>query len=92
MLHQALAAGLRQALAPASARGRVLGTLRFAEWGAMPAGSLLGGFVSERWGLGVGLLMAATVVACAALPALATPLASMRSIPTPANDAAPAVP
>ena len=45
-----LSAGLRQALAPAAARGRVLGTLRFFEWGSMPIGSLIGGLLGEIYG------------------------------------------
>jgi len=73
-----LSAGLRQTLAPVEARGRVLGTLRFFEWGTMPIGSLLGGAVGQVFGPVVAIELASAIFACAAIWIVASPLAGMR--------------
>jgi MFS family permease len=56
---------LRQAVTPARLQGRVNATFRVATWGAIPLGSLAGGFLAEVLGLqgalllsGVGMMLA----------------------------------
>ncbi len=81
LAQQSLAAGLRQSLAPEEMRGRILGTLRFAEWGVMPLGSLIGGAVGEVAGTGAALVVSACWVAVAALWVVTTPLRGLRAVP-----------
>jgi len=69
------AAGLRQTLAPQESRGRVIATLRFVEWGVMPVGSLLGGFVGEQFGPVAAMATAIAFIVCAAGVVLVSPLA-----------------
>ena len=52
---------------PATARGRVIGVIRAASWGAMPLGTLLAGFLSESIGLGTALLILGTLYLLATL-------------------------
>ena len=68
-----MSAGCRQTLAPTEARGRVLGTLRFFEWGSMPVGSLAGGALGQLFGAAVALEFAAIAFASAALWILTAP-------------------
>jgi MFS family permease len=77
-----LAAGVRQLLAPERARGRVLGTLRFIEWGSMPLGSVIGGIVGEALGVVPALWVSAVLLAGASVWILATPLRTLRDLPT----------
>lgn len=81
LMHQALAAGLRQSLAPVALRGRVLGTMRFVEWGSMPLGSLIGGAVGERFGAGAALGVAAATALIAAVAVASSPLRRVREVP-----------
>lgn len=78
MLHQALSAGLRQRYAPEALRGRVLGVLRFFEWGIMPVGSLIGGFVGETMGMPAAFYLAAVFAGAAPCWVLATALRDVR--------------
>jgi Na+/melibiose symporter-like transporter len=76
-----LAAGVRQLLAPSQARGRVLGTLRFLEWGSMPLGSVIGGVVGEVFGAAPAILASAALLAGAAAWIIATPLRGLKELP-----------
>ena len=76
-----LAAGLRQALAPAEARGRVLGTLRFFEWGSMPVGSLIGGLLGGLLGPEAAIEFAGLAFMASALWIVATPLFALERVP-----------
>jgi MFS family permease len=76
-----LAAGVRQVLAPAEARGRVLGTLRFVELGSMPVGSVIGGIVGELAGSNAAMVTAAGLLSLATAWILATPLRSLAGLP-----------
>lgn len=76
-----LASGVRQLLAPSQARGRVLGTLRFLEWGSMPLGSVIGGVVGEVFGAAPAILTSAVLLAGAAAWVVATPLRALRELP-----------
>lgn len=82
MAQQVLAAGVRQRLAPERVRGRVLGTLRFLEWGSMPLGSLLGGTLGEWTGSLPTLVVSAAFVASSPLWVATTPLRSLQEVPT----------
>ena len=73
-----LSAGLRQTLAPEAARGRVLGTLRFFEWGSMPIGSLIGGALGQAFGPSVAIEFGAIAFATGAAWIVFSPLFSMR--------------
>lgn len=83
LAYQMVAAGLRQSLTADSVRGRVLGTLRFLEWGAMPLGSLAGGALGEWLGAGPTLACSGIAVAASSLWTLGTPL---RSVSAPASE------
>lgn len=78
MTHQALSAGLRQRRAPEDLRGRVLGILRFFEWGIMPVGSLIGGFAGEAMGMPAAFCLAAVFAGAALCWVLATTLRTVR--------------
>ncbi|MDN4472986.1 MFS transporter [Demequina zhanjiangensis] len=49
---------MRQQLCPPRMLGRMTATMRFAMWGVMPIGSLLGGELGSRLGLGPAFLIA----------------------------------
>lgn len=83
MTSQALAAGLRQAFAPEEIRGRVLGTMRFVEWGIMPVGALLGGFAGQLLGVAPAVAFSGALVATGSVWVLTTGLARLRSVPIP---------
>ncbi len=74
-------AGLRQVLAPSVARGRVMATLRFFEWGVMPIGSLAGGAIGEVLGPGPALAIGAVALASTTALVLASPLVRIRVLP-----------
>ncbi len=78
--YQMTAAGLRQSLAPDAVRGRVLGTLRFLEWGSMPLGSLLGGALGELIGAPGTLALSAVLIGSGCLWAWCTPLRQLRAV------------
>ena len=78
MMHQTVSAGLRQKFAPEDLRGRVLGVLRFLEWGIMPVGSLIGGLVGEALGVSAAFWLAAIVTGTALCWVLATALRATR--------------
>lgn len=75
-----LAAGVRQLLAPAQARGRVLGTLRFVEWGSMPLGSVIGGAVGQWAGAPAALWVSAALLIATAGWVVATPLVRLKRL------------
>jgi len=77
-----LASGVRQLLAPEQARGRVLGTLRFIEWGSMPLGSLIGGAIGQLFGPIPAILVSAVLLASAVAWIVFTPLHELRELPT----------
>jgi predicted MFS family arabinose efflux permease len=78
-------AGVRQQLAPADARGRVMGTLRFFEWGTMPLGSLAGGLAGQALGPGAALGMTAAAFLLAGLWVAASPAARLGRATTRGN-------
>ena len=81
MASQALAAGMRRALAPERIRGRVLGAMRFVEWGVMPLGSLVGGLLGAWIGVAPALGVAGLLVATGCIWVIANKLSRMREVP-----------
>lgn len=81
MASQALTAGMRQALAPERIRGRVLGAMRFVEWGVMPLGSLVGGLLGAWIGVAPALGVAGLLVATGCIWVIANKLSRMREVP-----------
>jgi predicted MFS family arabinose efflux permease len=58
-------------------------TLRFIEWGTLPIGATVGGLLVAPVGLRGVLWLAAAVCAVSILPALLSPIRSLKSNPTP---------
>jgi MFS family permease len=72
----------RQLLCPERLLGRMNATIRFAVWGTIPIGSLLGGILGSTIGLRPTLWVAVGGTALAVLPILFSPLRTMRELPT----------
>lgn len=70
---------LRQSVSPPHALGRVNATMRFAMWGAMPLGALLGGTLGQTIGVRPTLWLFAAGTLAAAVPLLVAPLAEKAS-------------
>ena len=65
---------IRQATAPPHLQGRGTGTIRFAVWGTVPLGAVLGGLVAEVLGLRPTLIIGAMGMLAASLWLLVSPL------------------
>ncbi|HEY6748901.1 MAG TPA: MFS transporter [Mycobacteriales bacterium] len=72
----------RQLLCPERLLGRMNATIRFAVWGTIPIGSLLGGILGSTIGLRPTLWVAVGGTALAFLPIFFSPLRTMRELPT----------
>jgi MFS family permease len=72
---------LRQSLAPERMLGRVNAAMRFIGWGAMLAGSLLGGLLGGWIGVRATLVVAALLSMVAGAWLWASPVARLRSVP-----------
>jgi MFS family permease len=72
----------RQLLCPERLLGRMNATIRFAVWGTIPIGSLLGGILGATIGLRPTLWVAVGGSALAVLPVFFSPLRTMRELPT----------
>lgn len=68
---------LRQTLTPGRMLGRVAATVRVLDFGAMLAGTALGGLLGELTGLRTPLFVAVGVVGCAAVWLATSPVASL---------------
>lgn len=75
-------AGLQQAATPDRLLGRMSATVRFVQWGSMPIGALLGGLLGGLLGAQAVLFIGAAGMTAAFLPALLSPLAAARELPT----------
>jgi MFS family permease len=80
----------RQAITPLDMQGRMNATMRFIVWGTLPLGSLIGGLLASFLPLRTTILIGATVASVAFLWVLASPVRSLREIPTQARRAEPA--
>jgi hypothetical protein len=72
----------RQLLCPERLLGRMNATIRFAVWGTIPIGSLLGGILGSTIGLRPTLWVAVAGSALAVVPVFFSPLRWMRELPT----------
>jgi MFS family permease len=72
----------RQLLCPERLLGRMNATIRFAVWGTIPIGSLIGGILGATIGLRPTLWVAVAGSALAVLPVFFSPLRTMRELPT----------
>jgi MFS family permease len=72
----------RQLLCPERLLGRMNATIRFAVWGTIPIGSLLGGILGATIGLRPTLWVAVAGSLLAVLPVFLSPLRTMRELPT----------
>jgi predicted MFS family arabinose efflux permease len=73
---------LRQAVTPSRLQGRMNAVMRFAIWGVIPVGSLLGGAAAEVLGARAVLFVFAPMGFVAAAFATMSPLRRVRDIPT----------
>jgi MFS family permease len=73
---------LRQAITPVEMQGRMNATMRFIVWGTIPIGSVMGGALATLLAVRVALILAALASFTAVVPVLASPLRSLRSIPS----------
>jgi MFS family permease len=78
----------RQLLCPEQLLGRMNATIRFAVWGTIPIGSLIGGILGATIGLRPTLWVAVCGSALAVLPVFFSPLRTMRELPTEYSPAA----
>lgn len=72
---------LRQAIAPPRVLGRVNASVRVTEFGALLAGTVIGGYLGETLGLRATLWLAVAFSALAALALAASPVRSVLRIP-----------
>ena len=72
----------RQLLCPERLLGRMNATIRFAVWGTIPIGALLGGILGATIGLRPTLWVAVLGSLLAVLPVFFSPLRTMRELPT----------
>jgi hypothetical protein len=72
---------LRQAITPPEMQSRMNATMRFIVWGTIPIGSLMGGALASVAPLRVALILAAAASFTSIVPALASPLRSLREMP-----------
>ncbi len=79
---------LRQAMAPPRLRARINATMRFAVWGPIPLGALLGGLAGEHLGLVPTLWIAAIGELTATLWLVRSPVPSLVALPSVLEDPA----
>jgi MFS family permease len=78
---------LRQAYVPQRLQARVVGFNRSIVWGVSPLGALAGGALATALGLRQAILVGAAVSLAALVPALLSPLRTIRDLPEPADAA-----
>ena len=72
----------RQAITPLGIQGRMNATMRFIVWGTMPLGALAGGILASFLPLRTTILIGGAIACSAFLWVLASPVRSLRVIPT----------
>jgi predicted MFS family arabinose efflux permease len=72
---------ITQTVTPDRLLGRVNASGRFLAWGALPIGSLLGGWLGEQWGLRPTLLLSCGGVLLGGLWVWFSPLRTLHSFP-----------
>jgi MFS family permease len=81
VIYNSTTVGIRQARVPQRLQGRVVGFNRTIVWGVSPLGALLGGALAASAGLRFAMVVGAAIASAAMIPALASPLRSLRSLP-----------
>ena len=81
VVYNSTTVGLRQARVPQVLQGRVVGFNRTIVWGVGPLGALIGGALAASAGLRFAMLVGAAIAFAAIIPALVSPLRSLRSMP-----------
>ena len=81
-----LTSSINQAVTPNRLLGRVNASNLFLTWGALPLGSLIGGWLAEQWGLRSTLLLACGGILFGTFWVLFSPLRSLLKIPDKKND------
>jgi MFS family permease len=82
------ARALRQSRAPIEALGRVNSIFRLIDWGTLPVGALMGGWVGEQYGLRETLAAAAVLGVASALWLVVSPLRAVRRLDEPGRQEA----
>lgn len=72
----------RQRLCPKPLLGRMNASIRFLVWGPMPVGAFLGGALGHQIGIVPTLWIFAALALVASLPVIASPLLTMRILPS----------
>jgi MFS family permease len=85
VLYNSTTVGLRQARVPSRLQGRVVGFNRTIIWGVSPLGALIGGGLATGVGLRFAMLAGGLIALVAIVPALLSPLRSLRDLPDPSE-------
>jgi MFS family permease len=81
------ARALRQSRAPREALGRVNAVFRLVDWGTLPVGALLGGWIGTVYGLRAALVLGAVLGIASAAWLVWSPLRSVRRLQAAADEA-----
>jgi MFS family permease len=81
VVFNATTVGVRQSRVPLRLQGRVVGVSRTIVWGVTPLGALLGGALGSAVGMRETIVAGAAVALAAVVPAVLSPLRSLRSLP-----------
>lgn len=73
----------RQRLCPPALLGRMNASVRFLVWGTIPVGGVLAGWLGTSLGTVPALWIGSAGIGLAAIPVLASPLRTMRTLPGP---------
>jgi MFS family permease len=81
VLYNSTTVGLRQARVPHHLQGRVVGFNRAIVWGVSPVGAVIGGALATAVGMRSTMIVGAVVAFAAVVPAVFSPLRSLRQLP-----------
>lgn len=81
IVYNVMQVSMRQRVCPPRLLGRMNASIRCVVWGVMPIGSLLGGWVGERWGLVPTLWVGIAGQLLAVLPVALGPFFRLRTLP-----------
>ncbi|GAB2739630.1 MFS transporter [Sinomonas soli] len=81
IVYNVMQVSMRQRVCPPRLLGRMNASIRCVVWGVMPIGSLLGGWLGERWGLVPTLWIGIVGQLLAVLPVAVGPFFRLRTLP-----------
>ncbi|MDQ0258505.1 MFS family permease [Sinomonas atrocyanea] len=81
IVYNVMQVSMRQRVCPPRLLGRMNASIRCVVWGVMPIGSLLGGWLGERWGLVPTLWIGIVGQILAVLPVAVGPFFRLRTLP-----------